>query len=354
MGTRSRKKTETKAKVEAKPAGPLTADDILAALMRNGLAGHSGEGIPRTSPFDHSRKTDLTEDPVFLQDPDVAPLIAAGLLARTEGMNARYVLTPAGIRAAMALVKPPQISLPKLLDWVLDRSVFHPATILDGKTAIPYRWVPGHKGSRLVLVLGENGAGKSLFRRFVRGGTDTGNPHEKVRAGPCPVREFLGLSMEGRGASFASLAYGLESHHSTGANSARTVLRVLETVAARPWPTVLYLDEPDLGMSVRCAAGIGITIRDFIATLETQAPLAQAVFVTSHSPALVRALAGLEPHYVYLGDAEGPPTLGDWIADQESDPPPIAPGELKATSQRRFLQIRTLIRGKREDEEEEG
>ena len=105
----------------------------------------------------------------------------------------------------------------------------------------------------------------------------------------------------------SSMVYGNENWRSTGENSAHTVSMGVKTVLGRPHRVHAYWDEPDIGMSAGSAAGAGLALRELVDTVEAGgAPFVQAVCVTSHSPALVRALTkGLKgahrPHYLYLG-----------------------------------------------------
>jgi len=322
------------------PPKPITPENILRALLLDGLAGHRAEAYPVT----FSDPPTLTNG-VRLRREDAQPLVDAGLLAYVDSGTVHWHLTARGIREAFPLVEEP-----KALDVAaLLRRIFDLAYFTEDDPAIPHAWERGDPASRLVLVLGENASGKSFFRRIVRELTrrarkdDVGRP---LKAGPLPVHEVLHFSMEGRsgGGFMSSAVYGCEGWLSTGANSARTILKAAETIAERPWTTIAYWDEPDLGMSNGCAAGAGIALRDFV---ESRHPLVQATFVTSHSVPLVRQLTlGLtaKPHYVYLGGAT-PATLADWLVAQQ-DPTPISLEALHETGNRRFHRIRDILNRK--------
>lgn len=324
------------------------ADTILAALFTKGLVRVGGGHAYTLDVYDKTSKTNLDDDPMYLHDKDAAPLVRAGLLTRfTNGTN-YYELTPAGAKRAAALVKYRPLDVGKLLGWARGRSLFSPSKELDGETAIPLICAPGK--CRLVLVLGENAGGKSVFRRIMRAGTHPGQKggmgDPPIPPGPFPVPEFVALSMQGRTSSgmMSSFIYGNESYRSTGENSAYTVTMGIKTARERSHPTVIYWDEPDIGMSAGAAAGAGEAIRQFVEA--DDAPLVQAIFLTSHSPALVRRLAPLEPHYVYVGDANGPKTLDAWF-EHQANPVPISPDTLRELSHRRHGMIQKVLDAKK-------
>lgn len=142
-----------------------------------------------------------------------------------------------------------------------------------------------------------------------------------------------------QGGMAAVMVFGNESCHSTGEISARTVVTGIKTASERGHTTVMYWDEPDIGMSAGAAAGAGVMIRDFA---ENLSPLVEAIFITSHSPALVRQLAPLNPHYLYVGDENGPKTLVEWF-EYQANPRPISPNELSELSRRRFKRIQAVM-----------
>jgi hypothetical protein len=141
----------------------------------------------------------------------------------------------------------------------------------------------------------------------------------------------------------SSFIYGTESYHSTGENSAHTVTMGAKTATERLHTNILYWDEPDIGMSAGAAAGTGVTIRELVGQ---DAPLVQAIFVTSHSPALIRQLASVQPHYIYLGDANGPKNLESWFEFQQN-PVPISPEDLAALALKRFRMIQKVLDAKK-------
>lgn len=325
---------------------PVDPTEVAGIVFARIAAGKGGRIFPS---FGGREPTDLSDDCV--SDADGKILTTSGLFSKSESGSIEYTLTPEGIREGIRRTPSwKTMDVRVLLDDVLDTVLFGPHPAIDGKTAIPAIYQPGAEGSKLVLVLGENAAGKSLFRRVVNMVTHRGKKAEygdpEIKPGPHAVQEFLGLSMQGRtsGGFASSCVYGEESYHSTGENSAHTLTGGLSNAAGRAYKTILYYDEPGIGMSARVAAGAGVTIRQFIE--RDEAPLVQAIFVTAHEPALIRQLASLSPHYVYLGDEDGPKTLVDWLAAQE-DPEPVMPEVLKERARERFRLVQKVLNSKK-------
>lgn len=332
-----------------KPVQTLDPADVAGIVFARITAGKSGSIYPS---FSFGREpSDLSTDRGSVSEVDGKALVTSGLFSKSESGTIEYTLTPDGIREGIRRTPSwKTMDVRALLDDVLGTVLFGPHPAINGKTAIPAIYQPGAEGSNLVLVLGENASGKSLFRRLVNVVTHRGKKAEygdpEIKPGPFAVQEFLGLSMQGRtsGGFASACVYGEESYHSTGENSAHTLMGGLKNAAGRTHRSILYYDEPAIGMSARVAAGAGVAIRQFIE--RGDAPLVQAVFVTAHEPALVRQLVPLQPHYVYLGDEDGPKTLTDWIAAQEC-PEPVMPEDLKERARERFRLVQKVLNSKK-------
>lgn len=194
--------------------------------------------------------------------------------------------------------------------------------------AIPAVWAKGK--SRLFLVLGENAGGKSFFRRLINAAA-----HEKSR-----TKEVIALSMQGRtGAYMKSLIYGSEGYEATGANTAHTITMAIQTCRSRNEDHFLYWDEPDVGLSEGATLGVGREIAKFVRKLPDHT---RAVFVTTHSRALVRDLVCCDPHYIHLGTPveDAPATLEAWL---ERKVKPVSPKTIKEQSHARFLRIQSIL-----------
>lgn len=215
-----------------------------------------------------------------------------------------------------------------LLTHVLSLDYFKPNA--DGVTPIPYRRIEGQ--SPLVLFLGENASGKSFARRVVTA---------IVRDSDV---ECIHISMQARaadpmmGGGVRSFIYGTEEWQSTGENSVGTVLGGIRTCLGRDTSHVMFWDEPDIGLSDSWAAGVGVAVRDFVKGVTERT---KAVFVVTHSKALVSQLAALDPHVVFFGDDELPEDLRGWMEW------PVVARDIETlgkASHRRFLLIEAILR----------
>lgn len=181
----------------------------------------------------------------------------------------------------------------------------------------------------MILVLGENAAGKSFFRRVVQGVCSKSKT------------ECITFSMEARRKisymPWLTLVYGDEESESTGVNSARMVQTGISTCLSRDNGHVVFWDEPDVGLSDGFAAGVGVALHDFAIKPGKHT---KAAIVVTHSRALVEQVAGLNPTYLHLGTNEAPPTLEHWL-NRPIKPQPIE--ELFASTRKRFKLIQTVL-----------
>lgn len=217
--------------------------------------------------------------------------------------------------------------------YILNDKLFQPNS--EGKIPIPSHW--DKKDSPLYLVLGPNGSGKSFFRRLL----------EVALKATDECDDVLSISMQGRTTHQSRfLHYGFEENQSTGLNSAMSTVNAVKAAMFRKSPHALLLDEPDLGMDSEASAGLGGFLSDFVLDLPTHT---HAVFVSSHSPFLVRQLASLEPNYIHLGLVQPPETVWDWL---ERPIEPRSPEVLRKIGTTRFALIDNVIRPKVYEEED--
>jgi len=220
--------------------------------------------------------------------------------------------------------KPSYRDAKDLVESALSLRYFYPDDVIDGQTAIPVHAEDGE--GKLVLALGENASGKSFFRRIIQ-----------LLCAEAEV-ECMGLSMAGRKSGITSLfIYGDEGRQSTGVNSGHTVTTGINTCRGRTTPHVIYWDEPDIGLSDGWAAAMGHEIAEFA---KDPPEHTLAIFVTSHSRALVRELARISPHYVHFGDKNPPKTLDRWLSRE----PVVRPfNELYEAARERHRLIQCII-----------
>ena len=216
-----------------------------------------------------------------------------------------------------------KLTATKLLNQLFELQYFH----ARGRepAAVTHHRSPG-KGP-LVLMVGDNASGKSLARRLV---ALLCQQHDT---------ECIGISMQGRrnvayniGLSFV---YGSEDWQSTGENSVGTVLGAITTAKARTRDHVIFWDEPDLGLSDAWAASVGAAIRKFA---QEPPDHTRAIFVVTHSKALVGQLLEALPHFIYFGDERNPPqSAAEWL---QCD---IVLRDLHKVSHARFLAIQKIL-----------
>lgn len=240
-----------------------------------------------------------------------------------------------------------RVTLPRQVQSVLEEPFFQ--ALPDGEVPIPWVWSLGR--DPLVLVLGGNAAGKSFFRRRMA-------HYLAQQMGHNQIDRFVHLSMGGRtGAEgdqrgFERVGlYGSERDQSTGTLSMRSLTSQLAEVLNKDkkqpltkWQdmrTALFWDEPDLGLSKGAALGMGETLRTWISQ---RPPHVRMVFVATHSPEIVRSLWPLRPHYLFLGDLQGPADIKAWLDSQEN-PPRVLPDQLikRAVERRRLLSVASQI-----------
>lgn len=225
------------------------------------------------------------------------------------------------------------MSKPSTGKWIVNDLLSNWRYFADDDPPIPALWVKGR--CPLFLVLGENAAGKSFFRRCVQASV-------KLHTS---IGEVIHLSMEGRAGpnmmgAMKGFVYGDEDSRSTGENSAHTVRAAIRTCNGRETSHLLYWDEPDVGMSEGAAMGAGAAIAEFVADLPKHT---KGVFITTHSRPLVAALSSvLRPHYVHLGTPpdEAPQSIEEWLAREVV---PVSPDELCEASHARFKAIQAIL-----------
>ena len=183
----------------------------------------------------------------------------------------------------------------------------------------------------LAVVVGSNGAGKSVFRRLVGFACkDAGI-------------ELIPLSMEARAGgtmgAMGAFVYGSEHWEATGVNSAKLVTTGIATCQKRTKDHVIFWDEPDTGMSDEMAAGAGKMILNFALKKPKHT---KAIFVVSHNRYMIRKLVAVRPHYVHLGSFPQV-SLEQWATR------PVEPADLEETakaSTERFRRITAMAKEK--------
>lgn len=185
-------------------------------------------------------------------------------------------------------------------------------TLLFADERSPFRAKVTPADKRLMVIVGENASGKSLFFRVL-----ATLIHDK---GPTVVT--ISIRERSGGGTFEmsrmrqAMMFGEEAEQSTGATSVKVVKAAFEHNLGHDSGSVLALDEPEMGLSDGYATAFG----QYIGEQARKVPKAcSGVIVVTHSRSLVRGLVdgyGKTPTFVKLG-VEGPEQLDAWLDEPE-------------------------------------
>jgi hypothetical protein len=178
-------------------------------------------------------------------------------------------------------------------------------TRLFGDEGSPFRAAVAPGSQKLAVVTGENASGKSLFVRIV--------------AALAQNDELLPVSVSIRerteGGMRKAFMFGDEQDQSTGATSVKTIATAFRNLDR---PSILIVDEPELGLSDGYARALG----EFIGREARTVPKkCRGVLVVTHSRWLVRGvmlgLVDAPTHVAVAADAAPRAGLQDWLDEDE-------------------------------------
>lgn len=194
--------------------------------------------------------------------------------------------------------------LPALSRWMVDKS----RVISDEESPFSATMIDGDP--RLVLIVGENASGKSLAFRLL---AQLAGSHDVLPI-TLSIRERTGVGTMGMERMRRAMIFGEEDENSTGATSARVIQSGFHNVE-REKPSILGLDEPEIGLSDGYAEALG----EFIGASTAKAgPNCCGVIVVTHSRRLVEGLVrglGSEPTLIDMSSTHA--TVADWISTTE-------------------------------------
>lgn len=170
---------------------------------------------------------------------------------------------------------------------------------------------------RVIVVAGANASGKSVFVQILAARA------RSAEALPISIsiRERTGAGQDGMAGFKKTMMFGDEAEQSTGATSVAVATKGFSNLAvhAQDKPTLLILDEPEMGLSEDYSGAMGAYIARQAAALGHDN--AMGVVVVTHSRALVSSLLielrshNQEPHFVCMGAHF---TLAQWLAETPS------------------------------------
>lgn len=151
----------------------------------------------------------------------------------------------------------------------------------------PFRATYTAKNPRVCVITGGNASGKSLLRKLIY------NEYQDNKT------ELMHISQAARCRSgiVRGFMYGSEEDESTGFNSTKTILKLIQTANSRDNQYGILLDEPEIGCGEELQAGLGFrmmcAIKDSCKNMDT-------CFVISHSKQFVQQLFALNPSHIHL------------------------------------------------------
>lgn len=165
---------------------------------------------------------------------------------------------------------------------------------------------------RLLLIVGENASGKSLLFRMICG---VAHKEHDILPITISIRERTGSGTDGMERMRRAFMFGNEIESSTGAISSRVVDAGFNNIQ-REVPSILALDEPEIGLSDGYAEALGELIGQRTNDL---ADNCCGVMVVTHNRRLVRGLMrglGATPSFVSM--SKEVQTVEQWLAQDES------------------------------------
>lgn len=190
------------------------------------------------------------------------------------------------------------------------------ALFTDEASPFAFGVAGGSPGSRVVVMVGENGSGKSLLFQVMAGWARRDHGATPLTVS---IRERTGGGTFEMGGMRRAMMFGDEAEQSTGATSVRVIRGAFRSASG--WAEkdgkkpIVMLDEPDLGLAEGYAHAMG----QWLAGLVEGNLQVDGVVVVTHSRALVRGLAqGMRnkalgaPHFVNMGHGE--PGMEAWLA----------------------------------------
>jgi predicted ATPase len=194
------------------------------------------------------------------------------------------------------------------------------------KSPSPFRCVVQKAHPKLCVITGPNTSGKSLLRKVIHNRYADRKWH------------YINLSQEGRCNSNGGLrlfVYGTETDESTGYNSVKMFLKMIQSGQSYENPFGVMLDEPEIGCSEEVQVAIGQRI---VRDLDTM-PNLHGLYIVTHSRELVRSLLPLNPTHWRL--SEDGMTLEQFVNRTVA---PVDLEELLAVGKERWHAVHQVIK----------
>lgn len=193
----------------------------------------------------------------------------------------------------------------KQAQWVASKS------LLFSDDRSPFRATVVSGDPRLLLLVGENASGKSLFFRVLMSRFQIADTSPITIS----IRERCGSGYHEMAGMRRVMMFGDEHEQSTGATSVNVINSGFKNLDSRE-KSVLGLDEPELGLSDGYAGALGEFIGDKAMEIPTTC---RGVVVVTHSRTMVHGLLrNFMPTPTFVRTGEGPATLDEWLETPET------------------------------------
>lgn len=188
--------------------------------------------------------------------------------------------------------------------------------------------------SGLVVISGDNGSGKSLFLRALKAHLRCMDGNVVILASDARARTSSGFER-------SHIDSADEDGDSIAAVFSTATMRSLASARAVTVPSLLILDEPDIGLSETWSLAIAREIADLAGDMP--GPL-EGIVVASHNRALVARLEELGPSFLRVGTDSR--STQQWLAGKAADRQQTV-AEMKSDLRKRWLRIEEIMAGRR-------
>lgn len=192
----------------------------------------------------------------------------------------------------------------------------------------------GDIGSGLLIVSGDTGSGKSLFLRALKAHLRRSSQDLIILAADPRTRTSSGferMHLDANDEDGDSIAAICSTGTMKAISAARTVTQ----------PSLLMLDEPDIGLSDVWSQAIG---HEIAALAQNMPKSLEGIVVASHNRSLIECLADLKPSFLRVGTDPRP--MHEWLVKgPDGRTPTIA--QMKADIRARWLRIEEIMNARR-------
>lgn len=193
---------------------------------------------------------------------------------------------------------------------------------------------PGNPETGLLVVSGDNGSGKSLFLRALKAHLRRADADIVIIDADARARTFSGFER-------SHIDANDEDGDSIAAIFSTGTMNAIADARAATAPSLLMLDDPDIGLSDAWAAAIGREIAELVRNMPDAL---MGIVVASHRRPLIGSLTSLEPSFVRIG-TDRRPTL-EWLAGGPAAGNETIAG-MKSDIRKRWLRIEKIMTARR-------